>query len=156
MDNIDKIFLEAPQCPLCLQRMQRVYIPSRGFHAFVCHRDQIAIRVSDPLVGKWHLKKEKIACPNCQDDMRYFFTSTGYKKAVCVRKGCQMALVEHEPDEVAKRQKAMDANDVKNAKGKAVKRSAKLDAEKLEEKLGVSSTKELDDIVKKSIKGGNA
>ena len=69
-----------------------------------------------------------------------------------------MALVEHEPDEVAKRQKAMDANDVLTAKEKAVKRSAKLDVQKLEDKLGngENPTEALDDIVKKSIKEGNA
>ena len=77
-----------PRCPLCLAPMTLKYEPIRGVKVLVCDRDRIGINVTDPLVGKWEEKREKVPCPNCNADMRVFFTSVGYMKAVCPKKSC--------------------------------------------------------------------
>ena len=77
-----------PRCPLCFAPMELNYEPVRKIKVLVCKRDRIGINIMDPLVGKWEQKREKISCPNCNADMRVFFTSVGYMKAKCPKKGC--------------------------------------------------------------------
>jgi len=60
----------------------------RGIKVFACHKDEIKIAVTDPLVGKWEEKREKIPCPLCDTNMRVFFTSVGFMKAKCPKKTC--------------------------------------------------------------------
>jgi len=84
----NQIMQKPPRCPLCLKPMENAYDSVRKVNILVCHRDEIAIAVTDPLVGKWEEKREKIPCPNCNADMRIFATSVGFMKAKCPKKGC--------------------------------------------------------------------
>lgn len=77
-----------PRCPLCLAPMELTWEPIRKIKVLVCKKDRIGIDITDPLVGKWEEKREKIPCPNCNADMRVFFTSVGYMKAKCPKKKC--------------------------------------------------------------------
>ncbi len=87
-----------PRCPLCLGPMENQYDSIRKKNVIACHRDKIAIDVMDPLLGKWEDKREKIPCPNCNADMRVFFTSTGYMQAKCPKKGCGCIMKNSNPD----------------------------------------------------------
>jgi hypothetical protein len=69
--------------------------------AFLCHFCKIAVSCNDPFVGKWeeaYSKGEKIFCPNCEHEMRFFCTSTGYMQAKCPVKKCQAKWESAEPD----------------------------------------------------------
>ncbi len=84
----NKIMQKPPRCPLCLKPMENAFDTVRRINILVCHRDEIAIAVTDPLVGRWEEKREKIPCPSCNADMRIFATSVGFMKAKCPKKGC--------------------------------------------------------------------
>jgi len=88
----NKIMKAPPRCPLCLKTMETAYDSVRRIRILVCRRDEIAINILDPLVGRWEEKREKISCPNCNADMRVFFTSVGFMKAKCPKKGCGCAV----------------------------------------------------------------
>lgn len=88
----NKIMSAPPRCPLCLKPMETAYDPIRKVNILVCRRDEIAIQVVDPLVGKWEERREKIPCPNCDTNMRVFFTSAGFMKAKCPKKTCGCAV----------------------------------------------------------------
>jgi len=81
--NLNHWIANPPLCPLCNKRMEPRWDPVRRINILVCHRDRIAIAVTDPLVGKWQDGKEKIPCPNCGKEMRLFFTSTGFLMGKC-------------------------------------------------------------------------
>jgi len=86
--QFNRIMEQPPRCPLCHRPMENEYDPVRKVHVLACHFDRIAIAVTDPLVGHWEDRAEKIACPNCNAAMRVFFTSTGYMQAFCPKKKC--------------------------------------------------------------------
>ena len=99
----------APRCPLCVNNertrehfMEKKYTEHYGgCFIFVCEVYKVAIRVDDPFVGKWeaaYAKAGKIACPNCDADMRYFCTSVGFMKAVCPKKSCGASLANAQKD----------------------------------------------------------
>jgi len=70
-----------------------------GRFAFGCHLDKIAISATDPLINRWATHgTEKIPCPMCNADMRVFFTSTGYMKAKCPKKGCGATIASANTD----------------------------------------------------------
>lgn len=97
-------YRKPPQCPLCLRDMVHGYEDIRKKYVFACHVCRIMIEQSDPLVDKWKDKKDPVPCPNCDSDMRVFFTSTGYMKAVCPKKKtCGCAVVRWEPDSTVER-----------------------------------------------------
>jgi hypothetical protein len=86
--SFNKIMAQPPRCPLCHKRMENAWDPVRRINILVCHRDEIAIAVTDPLVGQWERKAEVIPCPNCDTPMRVFFTSVGFMKAKCPNRKC--------------------------------------------------------------------
>lgn len=96
--DFNQIMARPPRCPLCLKPMELAYDSVRAVKVLVCHKDRIAISVMDPLVGHWEERREKIPCPNCNADMRIFFTSTGYMKAKCMKKGCGCMVEGSNPD----------------------------------------------------------
>lgn len=96
--GINSIMKAPPRCPLCHAPMTPEYDSARKVFVFCCHRDRIAIRVDDPLVGKWEEKMEKIPCPNCDSPMRVFFTSVGYMKAKCPKPKCGCTVSGSNPD----------------------------------------------------------
>ena len=69
--------------------------------AFLCHFCKISIGVNDPFVGRWdeaYAKGEKILCPACDHEMRFFCTSTGYMLAQCPVKKCRSRMELSAPD----------------------------------------------------------
>lgn len=102
---------EEVECPLCHDnanarehKMELKYEPVRLFNVFLCSKYKVAIRQDDPFVGRWDEALEKagkIDCPNCNAEMRYFATSTGFMKAVCPKKSCGATLHNGEPDRKA-------------------------------------------------------
>ena len=101
-------FTKPPRCPLCLQPMERAYDSVRSIHVWACHRDRIAINVTDPFVGKWERVHEKIECPNCTRAMRIFFTMTGFVLAKCPK--CKATIKETNPDRLLKNVSPKDPN----------------------------------------------
>ena len=95
---------QPPECPLCKKpftgdvRM----LTKPPIRLWVCHTDKIAIRQDDPFVGKWdqaHAQSGgKILCPNCNAEMRYFSTATGFMKAKCPKTVCGCVISNMEPD----------------------------------------------------------
>ena len=96
--SFNRIILSPPRCPLCHKKMEHAYDPVRKKNIIACRRDEIAIDVTDPLVDTWGAKREKIPCPNCNADMRVFFTSTGFLKAVCPKRRCRCTVRGSNPD----------------------------------------------------------
>lgn len=88
------------RCPLCFEPFEKRYDQHRKLFVYVCHTDKIGIRCDDPFVGKWEgaLEGDKIPCPACNADMRFFCTSVGYFKAKCYKKGCGATLSTADPD----------------------------------------------------------
>ena len=80
------------RCPLCHEWMRRKFLPENNRFVYACDRDRVAIAVNDPLLGKWEAAYERIGekvfCPLCETEMRYFCTSTGYWKGKCPRPKC--------------------------------------------------------------------
>lgn len=99
--SFKKIMENPPRCPLCFGVMKVKHEPLRKIWILHCERDDIAIAVTDPLVGKWEEKMEKIPCPNCGTHMRVFFTSTGFMKALCPAKKCGCTVRGSNPDRLA-------------------------------------------------------
>lgn len=132
--SINRInFTQVPTCPLCHSKMERAYDSVRCIHVWACHRDKIAINVTDPFVGKWdRAAKEKIECPNCSTNMRLFFTMTGFVLAKCPK--CKCTIKETNPDRLLK----IPAGDPNAATGKAlpVEKAVGLDPEVLKELKG--------------------
>lgn len=119
------------RCPLCHADFARKFIPSRKEKAevaffkamghmpatpeeldyvdlmawaFMCHFCKIAIMCSDPCVGRWeevYAKGEKILCPACDTEMRFFCTSTGFMLAQCPVKKCRARIETSAPDRKA-------------------------------------------------------
>lgn len=100
-----------PWCPLCIKnanatehKMERHYVEARRVMVFKCDRYKVAVRVDDPMVGKWEFMLARIAAedrpkcpvPSCQAEMRYFATSVGYMKAACPAKGCGATMASGE------------------------------------------------------------
>jgi hypothetical protein len=68
---------------------------------FICHHCKIGIACNDPFVGRWeeaYSKGEKIMCPACDHEMRFFCTSTGFMLAKCPVKKCQSTMKLSSPD----------------------------------------------------------
>jgi len=66
-----------PECPLCLKKMKKVQTSSGEYYACfttTCMDGEIpmAIKVKDPAVNNWHLKKAP-DCIVCGKPMRAFF-----------------------------------------------------------------------------------
>ncbi len=71
---------------------------------FACHFCKIGIACNDPFVGRWeeaYAKGEKIFCPACEHEMRFFCTSTGFMLAACPVKKCQSRMQLSAPDRQA-------------------------------------------------------
>lgn len=103
--RIIRLNSKSPTCPLCHVLMEREYVIQRNMFVWKCDKDRIAIAVDDPMVGKWdqaHEKAGKIECPNCNAPMRFFATSVGFMKCVCVKKSCRATLSNSEPDRLDK------------------------------------------------------
>lgn len=69
--------------------------------AYMCRFCKIAISCNDPVIGRWeevYTKGEKILCPRCDHEMRFFCTSTGYMQAKCPVRSCQTKMETSEPD----------------------------------------------------------
>lgn len=96
--QFNRVMESPPRCPLCFRPMENAYDPVRKINILVCHHDKIAIATTDPLVGSWERKAEKIPCPNCNATMRVFFTSTGYMQSFCPKKGCGCQVKSANPD----------------------------------------------------------
>ncbi len=78
---------------------------------FLCHHCKIGIACNDPFVGHWeeaYAKGEKIMCPACDHEMRFFCTSTGFVLAQCPVKKCRARMQISTPD-----RKAVDAKSTK-------------------------------------------
>lgn len=89
---------EPNNCPTCNQR--RTYHTTDG-KAFMCYFCKIAIMANDPMVGQWervYAQGEKIFCPNCDHEMRFFCTSTGYVQMKCPMRKCQAKMETTLPD----------------------------------------------------------
>jgi len=81
---------EKVRCPICGKKMKDAYDARRGIGIWFCHCSKIAIAKTDPCVNKWYsTKREKVPCPNCNADMRVFFTSTGFFLAKCPKPKCR-------------------------------------------------------------------
>lgn len=81
--------------------MLEASIKGGGAEVFLCHFDKIGIACNDPMVGKWeevYAKGEKILCPACDHEMRFFCTSTGFMLAKCPVKKCQAKMQLSQPD----------------------------------------------------------
>lgn len=68
---------------------------------FVCHYCKIGIACNDPMVDRWeevYAKGEKIPCPACDHEMRFFSTSTGFMLAQCPVKVCRSRMQLSQPD----------------------------------------------------------
>lgn len=88
------------RCPLCREFFEKMYDGIRKIFVYVCHTDKVGIACADPFVGRWDegLKGDKIECPACNADMRFFCTSTGYVKAKCPKPKCGATLGTASPD----------------------------------------------------------
>lgn len=86
--DFNKLRKSPPRCPLCLTPMELQWDSVRGIEVFACHKDEIKIAVTDPMVGRWEEKREKVPCPLCDTNMRVFFTSVGYMRGKCPKKSC--------------------------------------------------------------------
>lgn len=94
------------RCPLCEEKFEKMIdrvrssMKKRKVYVLVCHRDKIACLENDPFVGKWEsaLKGEKIPCPGCNADMRFFCTALPYVKAKCPKKGCGATITSVSPN----------------------------------------------------------
>ena len=101
MIDFNNLMKAPPRCPLCHTPMTVEYDTIRNIKVFACHKDRIAIAVTDPLVGKWESKREEnIPCPmpGCGANMRVFFTSTGFMMAKCPKKKCGAVMKGSNPD----------------------------------------------------------
>lgn len=101
MGKIIRLNETTVRCPLCQDFMLRKYDSERSCFIYACETDRVACRTDDPFVGKWdaaHAAAGIIECPNCNASMRWFGTSTGYMKAVCVKKKCGATISAAEPD----------------------------------------------------------
>lgn len=88
----------AKLCPGCKNDREPYHADGK---AFMCHFDKIIIMANDPMVGRWeevYAKGEKILCPACDHEMRYFCSSTGYMQAKCPVKKCQAKVETTNPD----------------------------------------------------------
>lgn len=99
--RIPKAITKNIRCPLCYASFDRKWLDSRQAEAFFCHFCKITIMCNDPFVGRWeeaYAKGEKIFCPACDTEMRFFATSTGYMLAQCPVKTCQSRMELSAPD----------------------------------------------------------
>lgn len=90
-----------PRCPLCFGPLKVKHEPLRKIWILHCEKDDVAIAVTDPSVGKWEEKMEMIPCPNCATAMRVFFTSTGFMKAKCPNRKCGCSVRGSNPDRLS-------------------------------------------------------
>lgn len=87
---------DAPECPLCGNRMQEVFHGTTFFYC--CYRPMcmISIRKDDPCCGKWNEKPENAPeCPLCKERMKIFFRADRSFIAQCRNKN-------HHPVQVAR------------------------------------------------------
>lgn len=93
------------RCPLCQEYFDKRYDVARSNFAkrkifvLVCHTDKVGILEMDPHVGQWEaaLVGNKIACPACDTDMRFFCTSAPFVKAKCPKKDCGATITSVSP-----------------------------------------------------------
>jgi hypothetical protein len=81
--------------------MLEASIKGGAAEVFVCHHCKIGIACNDPFVGRWeeaYAKGEKILCPACDHEMRFFCTSTGFMLAQCPVKKCRSRMQLSSPD----------------------------------------------------------
>ena len=89
MIDFNNLMKAPPRCPLCGTPMSVEFDSIRNIKVFACHKERIAVAVTDPLVGRWEEKREDVVpCPMCDTNMKLFFTSTGFLMAKCPRKKC--------------------------------------------------------------------
>lgn len=134
--SINKInFNVAPRCPLCHDMMVRDRDTIRGIDVWACHRDKIAINITDPFVGKWdRAAREKIECPNCRTNMRLFFTMTGFVLAKCPK--CKTTIKETNPDRLLKIPKGDPNNPVATGMALTTDKAVGLDPEFKKDEMG--------------------
>ncbi len=80
------------------------FIKGGAAEVFLCHHCKIGIACNDPMVGNWeavYAQGEKILCPACDHEMRYFCTSTGFMLAQCPVKKCRSRMQLSAPDRKA-------------------------------------------------------
>ena len=78
-----------------------VSIKGGAAEVFLCNFCKIGIACNDPMVGHWeevYAKGEKIFCPACDHEMRFFCTSTGFMLAQCPVKTCRSRMQLSAPD----------------------------------------------------------
>lgn len=81
--------------------MLEAAIKAGAAEAFLCHYCKISIACNDPFIGRWdeaYAKGEKMLCPACDHEMRFFCTSTGYVQFKCPVKKCQSKMETTLPD----------------------------------------------------------
>lgn len=81
--------------------MLEASIKAGAAEVFLCHHCKIGVACNDPFVGRWeeaYAKGEKIMCPACDHEMRYFCTSTGFMLAQCPVKDCRARMQLSSPD----------------------------------------------------------
>lgn len=91
--------------------MLEASIKGGAAEVFLCHHCKIGIACNDPMVGNWeevYAKGEKLMCPACDHEMRFFCTSTGFMLAQCPVKKCRSRMQLSQPD-----RKAVDASTTK-------------------------------------------
>lgn len=105
MGKIIRLNDSAVRCPLCHEFFVKKYDPTRNIFILACDTPltcKIAIALSDPMIGKWdmaHAAAGKVPCVICDDtNTRYFCTSTGFVKMVCIKKGCGATMSNALPD----------------------------------------------------------
>jgi protein-arginine kinase activator protein McsA len=112
--NFNSLMKSPPRCPLCGTPMTVEMDTIRNIKVFACHKDQIAINVMDPLVGKWEEEREeKVPCPMCDTNMRLFFTSTGFLMSKCPKKKCGAVVKGSNPDRFSMGKGALGLDGVK-------------------------------------------
>lgn len=90
-------------CPLCLEKW-KIYeeldtAVKKGDIYLFCIEDEISIKISDPMLGRWAVVEHE-PCPCCGHKfMRLFFRSDEYIKMKCEK--CKFVAESVEPDKHA-------------------------------------------------------
>ena len=85
-------------CPLCLERwkiFEEQDTPERKGNIYLfCLEDDISIKISDPMLGRWAVVEHE-PCPVCNEkQMRMFFRSDMYIKMKCHKCRCVVESVD--------------------------------------------------------------
>lgn len=87
-------------CPLCTQPWkiyEEMDTPQRKGDIYLfCLEDEVSIKISDPMLGRWAVI-QKEPCPVCgEKEMRLFFRSDEYIKMLCPKCKCCVENVDNE------------------------------------------------------------